>query len=139
MRLARSLEIPLRLLMVIPTVKTIPGDSSAAARLLPAGAAAELDLQATACEDYLAQLASRISAVAGNVRIVTGVARGDPAQVVVAHTQATPGILVLATHGRVGLDARWAGSIGSRVIVRGSGTFMLVHPEPTGAPPFGPE
>jgi hypothetical protein len=125
--------------MVIPTVKTIPGDSSAAARLLPAGAAAELDLQATASEVYLVELPTRISAVAGDGRIVTDVACGDPAQVVVARTQATPGILAPATHGRVGLDALWAGSVGSRVIARGSGPFLLVHPEPAGAQPFGPE
>jgi nucleotide-binding universal stress UspA family protein len=139
LRLARALEIPLRLLMVIPTVETIPGDSSAAARLLPAGAAAGLDLEASASEDYLAELAGRISATAGDVRLVTDVARGDPAQEIIARTQVRPSILALATHGRAGLDALWSGSIGSRVIARGSGPFLLVHPEPASAKPFGSE
>jgi nucleotide-binding universal stress UspA family protein len=139
LRLAQALEIPLRLLMVIPTVETIPGDSSAAARLLPAGAAAGLDLEATAAEDYLADLASRIGATAGDVRLVTDIARGDPAQVIVTRTQARPGILALATHGRAGFGALWSASIGSRVIARGSGPFLLVHPEPAGAKPFGSE
>jgi nucleotide-binding universal stress UspA family protein len=139
LRLARALEIPLRLLMVVPTVETIPGDSSAAARLLPTGAAAGLDLEATASEDYLAELASRISASAGDVRLVTDVARGDPAQEIITRTQAQPSILALATHGRVGLEALWSGSIGSRVIARGSGPFLLIHPEPSGAKPFGSE
>jgi nucleotide-binding universal stress UspA family protein len=139
LRLARALEIPLRLLMVIPTVETIPGDSSAAARLLPAGAAAGLDLEASASEDYLAELAGRISATAGDVRLVTDVARGDPAQEIIARTQVRPSILALATHGRAGLDALWSGSIGSRVIARGSGPFLLVHPEPASAKPFGLE
>ena len=139
MRLARSLEIPLRLLMVIPTVETIPGDSSVAARLLPAGAAAGLDLEATAAEEYLAELASRISTTAGDVRLVTDVARGDPAKVIVARTQATPSILALATHGRAGFAALWSGSIGSRIISRGDGPFLLVHPEPAGARPLGSE
>src|SRR5215208_1442087 len=70
MRLARSLEIPLRLLMVVPTAETIPGDSSVAARLLPAGAAAALDLEVTASEDYLAELVSRMRSTAGDVRLV---------------------------------------------------------------------
>ena len=137
MRLARALEISLRVLMVVPTVETIPGDSSVAARLLPAGAAAGLDLEATASEDYLAELVSRISATAGDVRLVADVARGDPAQVIIARTQARPSILALATHGRAGFDALWSGSIGSRVIARGGGPFLLVHPEPAGAQPFG--
>ena len=139
MRLARSLEIPLRLLVVVPTAETIPGDSSAAARLLPGGAAAALDLEATASEDSLAELVRRIATTAGDVRLVTDVARGDPAQVIIARTQARPSILALATHGRVGFDALWSGSIGSRVIARGSGPFLLVHPEPAGAKPFGSE
>jgi len=139
MRLARSLEIPLRLLVVVPTAETIPGDSSAAARLLPGGAAAALDLEATASEDSLAELVRRIATTAGDVRLVTDVARGDPAQVIIARTQARPSILALATHGRVGFDALWSGSIGSRVIARGDGPFLLVHPEPAGAKPFGSE
>jgi nucleotide-binding universal stress UspA family protein len=139
LRLARSLEIPLRLLMVIPTVETIPGDSSVAARLLPAGAAAGLNLEATASEDYLAELASRISATAGDVRLVTDVGRGDPAQVIIARTQARPSILALATHGRAGFGALWSGSIGSRIVARGGGPFLLVHPEPASAKPFGSE
>src|SRR5215217_3749179 len=136
-RLARSLEIPLRLLMVVPTVETIPGDNAVAARLLPAGASAALDLEATASEGSLAELAGRIAKTAGDVRLVMDVARGDPAQVIIERTQARPSILALATHGRVGFDALWSGSIGSRVIARGSGPFLLVHPEPAGAKPFG--
>jgi nucleotide-binding universal stress UspA family protein len=139
MRLARSLEIPLRLLVVVPTAETIPGDSSAAARLLPGGAAAALDLEATASEDSLAELVRRIATTAGDVRLVTDVARGDPAQVIIARTQARPSILALATHGRAGFGALWSASIGSRVIARGSGPFLLVHPEPAGAKPFGSE
>ena len=139
MRLALALEIPLRLLVVVPTAETIPGDSSAAARLLPGGAAAALDLEATASEDSLAELVRRIATTAGDVRLVTDVARGDPAQVIIARTQARPSILALATHGRAGFGALWSASIGSRVIARGSGPFLLVHPEPAGAKPFGSE
>jgi nucleotide-binding universal stress UspA family protein len=138
-RLARALAIPLRLVMVIPTVETLPGDRAAAARLLPGGAAATLDLEAAAAEDYLAEVATRIATTAGELRLVTDVARGDPAQVIIARAQARPSILALATHGRVGFDALWSGSIGSRLIARGRGPFLLVHPEPAGAEPTGSE
>ncbi len=36
--------------------------------------------------------------------------------------------LALATHGRAGLDALWAGRIGSKVVTRVAGPLLLVHP-----------
>jgi nucleotide-binding universal stress UspA family protein len=136
-RLARALAIPLRVLLVVPTVETIPGDRGAAARLLPGGATASLDLEAAAAADYLAQLARRMSDATGNLQVMTEVGRGDPAQVIVARAQARPSILALATHGRAGFDALWSASVGSRVIARGDGPFLLVHPEPADAEPLG--
>jgi nucleotide-binding universal stress UspA family protein len=138
-RLARALVIPLRVLLVVPTVETLPGDRVAAARLLPGGATASLNLEAADAEDYLAQLAQRIGDPAGDLEVTTEVARGDPAQVIIARTQSRPGILALATHGRAGFDALWSASVGSRVIARGDGPFLLVHPEPAGAEPLSSE
>ena len=128
-RLARALDIPLRLLAVTPTVETMPGDSAVVGRLLPSGAAAALDLEAAAAADYLAALARRIGGRSGAPPVVSEVARGDPAQIMLARAQSRPIVLALATHGRTGLDALWSGSIGSRVIARGGGPFLLVHPE----------
>jgi nucleotide-binding universal stress UspA family protein len=130
LRLAQALRVPLRLLMVVPTVETIPGDQAAAARLLPTGAAAALDLEAATAADYLAGLTGRLAAAANGVTIIPDVARGDPAQVMTALAQARSGLLALATHGRAGFDALWSGSIGSRVVARGAGPLLLVHPEP---------
>jgi nucleotide-binding universal stress UspA family protein len=130
LRLARALGVPLRLLMVVPTVETLPGDQSAAARFIPSGAAVALDLEADEAKSYLISLASRLSANAGGVSVIPEVSRGDPAQVIPHRVKTQGGILALATHGRVGLDALWSGSIGSRVIARGGGPFLLVHPEP---------
>jgi nucleotide-binding universal stress UspA family protein len=129
LRLAAALGLPLRLLAVVPTVETIPGDEAAAAMLMPTGAAAALDVEAAATADALNALAKRLAAAHPDVSIVSEVARGDPAPVVVAAARAHNGITALATHGRIGLDALWSASIGSRVIARGSGPFLLVHPE----------
>jgi len=130
LRLARALGVPLRLLMVVPTVETLPGDQSAAARFVPSGAAVVLNLEAAEAKSYLASLAGRLAANAGGVTVIPEVSRGDPGQVIPDRVKAQGGVLALATHGRVGLDALWSGSIGSRVIARGSGPFLLVHPEP---------
>jgi nucleotide-binding universal stress UspA family protein len=128
-RLAAALGVPLRLLAVVPTVATIPGDQAAAAMLLPTGAAAALDVEAAATTDALRALAQRLTESHPDVPILSEVARGDPAPAVVAAARAHNGIMALATHGRTGLDALWSGSIGSRVIARGNGPFLLVHPE----------
>ena len=128
-RLAAALGVPLRLLAVVPTVATIPGDQAAAAMLLPTGAAAALDVEAAATADALRAMAQRLAESHPDVPIISEVARGDPAPAVVAAARAHDGIMALATHGRTGLDALWSGSIGSRVIARGSGPFLLVHPE----------
>ena len=87
--------------------------------------------------DYLAQLARRLGDPVSDLQVTTEVARGDPAQVIIARTQARPSILALATHGRAGFDALWSASVGSRVIARGDGPFLLVHPEPAAAEPIG--
>lgn len=133
--LARALDVPLRLLTVVPTAETIPGDRAAAARLIPSGAAAALDVEAAAAADYLAGIAGRLVASDVDLRVKPVVARGDPARVIASTMRSQPGILALATHGRVGLDALWSGSIGARVIARGDGPFLLVHPEPAAATP----
>lgn len=133
LQLARALGVPLRLIMVVPTVETLPGDQAAAARLLPSGAAAALDLEQTVAADYLHGLADRIEAMDPGVPVLTEVTRGDPADVLRAAMRARPRIMALATHGRAGFDALWSGSIGSKTIARGGGPFLLVHPEPASA------
>lgn len=133
LRLARALGIPLRLLAVVPTVDTIPGDQAAAARLIPTGAAAALNLEADETAAELNTRARRIAQANPDVPVVVEVTRGDPAQVVLAAARARPSILALATHGRSGLTALWSASVGSKVIARGSGPFLLVHPEPPNA------
>ena len=133
LELARALDVPLRLMMVVPTVETLPGDQAAAARLLPSGAAAALDLEQSVAADYLRGLADRIKAIEPGVPVVTEVVRGDPADALRAAMRARPRVMALATHGRAGFDALWSGSIGSKTIARGGGPFLLVHPEPASA------
>jgi nucleotide-binding universal stress UspA family protein len=133
-RLAHALGVPLHLLIVTPTVETLPGDEAAAARLIPSGAAVALDAEASVARDFLVDLAGRLRQIAPDVPVTTEVARGDPVQAIMTSLRAHPGVLALATHGRSGLNAFWAGSIGARLIARGSGPFLLVHPEPSQAP-----
>ena len=128
-RMAQALGVPLRLLSVVPTAETMPGDRAAAARLLPSGANAALDLEAQAVASEIAVLAGRLRNENPGLEVVASVMRGDPVQAITNATRARNGIIALATHGRTGLDALWSGSIGSRVIARAPGPFLLVHPD----------
>lgn len=129
LRMAQALEIPLRLLSVVPTAETMPGDRAAAARLLPSGANAALDLEAQSIAHDLGVLAGRLRREHPGVSVLATVRRGDPAQAIMTAARAQNGVIALATHGRTGLDALWSGSVGSRVIARAPGPFLLVHPD----------
>lgn len=128
-RMAQALGVPLHLLSVVPTAETMPGDLAAAARLLPSGANAALDLEAQEVARDLAVTAGRLRDQHPGLEVVASVMRGDPAQAIMNAARARNGIIALATHGRTGLDAIWSGSVGSRVVARAPGPFLLVHPD----------
>ena len=128
-RLAQALGVPLHLLSVAPTAETMPGDRAAVARLLPSGAKVALDLEAQAVARELAVMAGRLRDENPGLDVMASVLRGDPAPAIMTAARARNGIIALATHGRTGLDALWSGSIGSRVIARAPGPFLLVHPD----------
>lgn len=129
LRMAQALGIPLRLVSVVPTAETIPGDRAAAARLLPSGANAALDLEAQTVASDLAVLAGRLRNEHPGVNVVATVRRGDPAQAIMNAARTQNGIIALATHGRTGFDALWSASVGSRIIARAPGPFLLVDPD----------
>ena len=129
--LAQALQVPLRLLAVVPTVETITGDQAAAARLMPSGARVAFDVSAEEMLSQVQQVQKRIRQIAPDLDVTAEVARGDPAQVIAARTREQRAILALATHGRAGLDALWEGSTGGITITRSQGPFLLVHPEPS--------
>ena len=70
LRMAHALGVPLRLLSVVPTAETMPGDRAAATRLLPSGANAALDLEAQSVASDLAVLAGRLRSENPGVNVV---------------------------------------------------------------------
>ncbi len=125
--LALGLHLPVKLIVAVATVMTVSGDKAAAARLTPAATAAALDLKEEEMRAYLSALAAALQAEG----IVTEIelARGDAVRVITEITERSgANILALATHGRAGLDALWAGSVGSKVVTRVAGPLLLVHP-----------
>lgn len=124
--LARAFGGQLHLLTVVPTLATVPTDRAPAALLLPGATAATLEIEEEAARGYLVALAARLRAAGAAVEVEVG--RGDPAFVVVETADRVGAdLLVMATHGRSGMSAVWAGSLATRIVARYRRPMLLVR------------
>lgn len=123
--LARRCQAAVDLVMVVPTLRTLPGEWAATGRLTPGATRAVLECARAEAEDHLAD---RVRALAAEgIPVTAEVRRGDPSRTVVAVVQRTGAdLLVLGTHGKTGLDAFWAGSVAARIINRLKVPMLLV-------------
>jgi len=129
---AAGFEAEVLLAMVVPTVETISGERAAATRLMPTAAAAVLDAEAADALDYLQTMAG---AFAGRgIRVQAVVHRGEPVRTLLDVTSARDvDLIVMATHGRSGVGAVWAGSVAQRIIAQSSRPVLLARiPLPAG-------
>jgi nucleotide-binding universal stress UspA family protein len=122
----------LNLVRVVPTVTTVTGDSSAAARLIPLSTSVTLDAEEAQARDYLASTLDRIEP--GQKGTASEVRRGDTVQAL-AQAAATADLIVLATHARAGLEAMWIGSVAAGLSGKSTRPLLLVripenHPKP---------
>jgi nucleotide-binding universal stress UspA family protein len=123
--LAQRCNAALQLVAVVPTLATLNGQSSAAARLMPVTATTLLDLSEqqvlSYLRDHVAQLSSQGLVVGAEVQ------RGEPAPTIVrAAEKARADLIVMATHGKTHLDAFWSGSVTPRVSGRSHLPLLLV-------------
>lgn len=124
--LARALGARLHLVMVVATLQTVRGDRNPAALLLPATSRAMLDLQCDDAQGYLDALAGHLRTA--GLPVTTEVRRGDTATAL-GDEAAEPGVglVVVATHGRAGLQAIWAGSVTARLLARTRAPVLLLR------------
>jgi nucleotide-binding universal stress UspA family protein len=128
--LAAALRAQVHLVVVIPTRKTLRAEGAASGQYMPGATEAMLDLADEDARDYLQAEVTRLHgrAIAASAQV----ARGDPAEgIVQTALEFQADLIVLATHGKSGLHAFWAGSVTSRVCTRTEMPLLLV-PE-TGA------
>ncbi len=120
------------LLMVVPTLRTLPGKWEDSTKLLPTSADRMLEMAAEEAEEYLENECREFERL--GLTVSAELRRGDPATVIcesVVERQAR--LLVLGTHGKSGMSAIWEGSIASRVLSRINVPVLLVpvsHLEP---------
>ena len=124
--LARAFGASLHLVMVVATQETIRGDRIPAATLLPSATRAALDLEHQDAAGYLEELAERLRAA--NLNVTIEVRRGNTASAL-ADEAAEPGVglVVLATHGRAGVQAIWSGSVAAGLLARTRAPVLLLR------------
>jgi nucleotide-binding universal stress UspA family protein len=123
--LARAADATIYLVTIVPTVTTVTGDRSAAARMAPVATIAALDAEEEGSRDYLNRLAEELRAQGISANAV--VRRGDPVPSLSEAAAATPAdLIVIATHGRSGLNAMMTGSVTATLAGRVSQPLLMV-------------
>jgi nucleotide-binding universal stress UspA family protein len=129
--IAAGFEADVVLAMVVPTVETVSGERSAATRLMPTAATAVLDAEAADAGEYLQITAGPL--VTRGLQVQTAVVRGEPVRMLLDIAAARDAdLIVMATHGRSGVGAVWAGSVAQRFIAQSTRPVLLVRIPPPG-------
>ena len=124
--IARILKGKLLLLLVVPTVGTIRGDTAATARISPLATSAVLELQREKATQYLDDIKHKIS---HEIEVKSEVLRGDPIEVVAREASKSEiSLVVMATHGHPEFTAIWSASVGSSVQSRIDKPMLLIRP-----------
>ena len=131
--LARAYGADVFLLRVVPTLATITGERASTARLVPTATAVSLDLEEREAKVLLETIATQLRAEGARASVL--IRRGEPAQEMLAVAlRVSAELIVMATHGRAGLDAVFSGSVASRVLARFPRALLLVRAGRDGAP-----
>ncbi len=113
--LARGTKSTLHLVVVVPTLQTLSPERAATGTLLPSSTQAVLDLAERGAAEYLAKWLEKFNAEGIVAR--GEVARGETVpQIMQAAGRDSADLIVMATHGRAGLDAFWSGSVAPNVL-----------------------
>jgi nucleotide-binding universal stress UspA family protein len=127
-QLAKVYNAALQLVVVVPTMSTLTPERAATGTLLPSSTRAILDLAENGATDYLRKQAALLKQKA--LAVEATVARGDSAtEIVNLAERAAPDLIVMATHGRSGLDAFWSGSVAPKVLSRARCPVLLLRVE----------
>jgi nucleotide-binding universal stress UspA family protein len=102
----------IHLVNVAPTVETLTGEDSVPGLVMPNAMRALLDLAQQGGSDYLQRIRATIAGAT-----TCEAARGDPAKMIaLAAQRVSADLIIMATHGRMGLDAFWSASVAPKVL-----------------------
>lgn len=123
--LARTCGAELHLVTVIPQYSSLMGDFRDSARTMPATTTRMLDLACQEAEQHLTQITTDLNA--SGIAAAHHLLRGDPAATIAKAAElASIDLILLASHGKTGMDAFWAGSVAHGVCSRSRCPLLLV-------------
>lgn len=129
--LARAYKSSIHLLTVIPTFRTVTGETAAASSLLPATTSALLEINVENAADDLQEHLDELKNT--NLPATAEVARGDPAtEIVNLSEKLNVDLIVLTTHRKAGTAAFWARSVAPNVTRRARVPILLIPLEQSG-------
>ena len=124
--MAHATDASVHLLIVIPTLTTLPSEQAATGLLMPMATSAILDLAVQGAADYLRSIGDQLQAK--GIPVLAEVHRGDPApETVEVAERIDADLLVMTTRGKAGLDAFWSDSISRKVAGRFNRPLLLVR------------
>ncbi len=123
--LARAYTAELYLLTVVPTYSTLTGQEAAVGNLLPATAAAYLEIQEETAREHLQEHLNEC--LASGLETSAEIGRGDPADVIVSTAaRLHADLILLGTHRKAGMSAFWARSVAPNVVKRAPSPLLLI-------------
>jgi nucleotide-binding universal stress UspA family protein len=112
--IAQACEAALHLAIVVPRFATLSGDAKAPSRMLPATATRILEMANKDAQRFIQEKLKTLRSQGFTAS--AHVLRGDPAQMIAdAANGSNVDLVALATHGKTGMEAFWAGSVAHRV------------------------
>ena len=104
----------LHLVMVVRSIGSLKSEEAATALLMPLATNALLELSEKQAEQYLIEHIALLRAA--GLTVTAEVARGNPPRYLRSAARRTKAdLVVLATHGKTGLEALWSGSVAPRL------------------------
>jgi nucleotide-binding universal stress UspA family protein len=123
--LARAWGAQLLLVRVVPYRGDLAGDQAALASMLPSATEAALEIEREDAVAYLGELAASRQRAGLDAQVA--VLRGDPTSTLLdCADKRGADLVVVVTHGRVGLHAFWTASVGHRLAERLTKPVLLL-------------
>ena len=124
-QVASAYQARVHLLTVVPTFRTIAGETAAAGSLLPATTSALLDIDVDNAEEDLQEHMNELKQA--GLQVTAEVARGDPAtEIVNIGGRLQVDMIALTTHRKAGAAAFWARSVAPNVVRRTRIPVLLI-------------
>lgn len=123
--LASACGAAIHLTTVIPRLTSLSGNMTVTGRMLPGTTSRLLELEFKDAEEYLQNLLK--SLIDEEFTASAHVLRGDPAKTIVeVATRARIDLIFLATHGKAGMKAFWAGSVTNKICSLSKVPLLLI-------------